>query len=384
MHCPVLIIILIFSVIFASCAKTTDKMPFKISTEEVFDPVLHFDRDLNSTHFKEHPINETNAEEILALLYDSAEIEKVKRGPLNEYISLDINGGGLITIRSAKDGEHIFFRRDNESLYKAKNPELAAFIAQQVQSLTDNGSNEISFTEEYQLSEKSDNNSDAVSIAEEFFIQNTFIQNTAELESDLQAWQTAKRMASSFAASDTTIELSQIGAHMNSNGTYLSETTETETGIKRDSFRTTRDEYNTLNWEFLTVEYIPIDPGMDDSEVFRYAESFLKPIGTVAYQQCKQLDPDSFYGNDTPILNMQCNYYMSEISLSSQVDFVHDVYTRYLLHYADDNGEYVLSFDFYCAHDYGDDFIDPNFIGWRLIQTLDDCEQWMKTLTFKN
>ena len=74
---------------------------------------------------------------------------------------------------------------------------------------------------------------------------------------------------------------------------------------------------------------------------------------------------------------------MSESSLDSQRDYIHDVFSRYLLHYAGNDGEYVLSFDFYCAHDYGEDFIDPEFCGWRLIQTLDDCEQWIKTLSFE-
>ena len=112
-----------------SCA---NKMPFQVSAEDVFEPVLHYDRDLNSAHYRKQPLDETSAEDILLLLYGSEEIEKSKTAPRNEYVSLDIHGGGIIAIHPAEDGEHIFFRRDNKSYYKAKNPQLAEYIANQL------------------------------------------------------------------------------------------------------------------------------------------------------------------------------------------------------------------------------------------------------------
>lgn len=64
-----------------------------------------------------------------------------------------------------------------------------------------------------------------------------------------------------------------------------------------------------------------------------------------------------------------------------QTDSVHDVYTRYYVHCSDGEEEYLLAFDFHNAVDYGVD--GQAYDGWRLIQSLDDCEQWMKTLHFR-
>ncbi len=198
-----------------------------------------------------------------------------------------------------------------------------------------------------------------------------------------ETWQNAERLSAPYEDYRSVIELSQIDARLNSNATYLSKTEKTDEGIIKDTFCTKRDDYPASNWELLNVFYIPVDPDLEDHEVFHYAEQFVKSKSSVISQQSEYIVPEIFFGKETPIVNMYAESYITEYYLSMWSFPLHDAITRYWMHYQKDGEEYVLVFQIRNALDYGEGFGEgADYVGWYLLQSLEDCWQWMKTLKF--
>lgn len=201
-----------------------------------------------------------------------------------------------------------------------------------------------------------------------------------EIREDWQAWQKAERIAAPYTKARSMIELSQADAGLNSNSTYLAETTDAGNGLKKDVFRTTRDDYPAENWPLLQVTYVSKDDMPEGMDFLGYASDMLDGFPGEIYSEIEEFEPQTFFGTEAPVVKLWRRTIMSEGMLSAQTDPIHDVYTRYFVHCVEGKSEYALVFDFYNALDYGVD--GQAYDGWRLLQSLEDCEQWMKTLYF--
>lgn len=201
-----------------------------------------------------------------------------------------------------------------------------------------------------------------------------------EIREDWKAWQNAERIAAPYTKMRSEIELSRIAAKLNSNGVYPAEKTQNKKGMVKDIFRTERKDYPAENWVLLEVTQVFGDSMPEGMDFVGYASDMLEHYDSEICSEVEEFDPNTFFGKETPVKSIWRKTLMTEGSLSMQTDSVHDVYTRYYVHCSDGEEEYLLAFDFHNAVDYGVD--GQAYDGWRLIQSLDDCEQWMKTLHF--
>ncbi len=208
----------------------------------------------------------------------------------------------------------------------------------------------------------------------------TFTSENTDDTSRFAVWKDGERVCDEFALHRSVIELKNISARMNSNGTSL-----VKSGLNTAVF--SRKDSGGFIGDMLTVKYLSStdlkqDEAQDEilSAVLKYIsldnmaqnDNYHEMQAHAEFSKIQELDPTSFFGKNTPITRLIKQTLMNEFRKGEQQESVFNVYTIYYVLCKDR----AAAFCFLNAQDYDKDGAQ----GWKLIQSENDCENWMKTL----
>lgn len=181
-----------------------------------------------------------------------------------------------------------------------------------------------------------------------------------ELLTEAGAWKKGERFCEPFSPHRSFIELTYYGARLNSNGAEQMASM-AASNVSEDRFVRKATHGAAELWVARTLRGTlgdDIDLILHNMETYDWGGRLL--YGTAGY------DPQAFFGADTPVTHLYSRSAVSENGKS--------IFTVYYVQFAYEGEDVVLTFRFHNATNIDDK--------WQLYQSEDDCEQWMKTLTF--